>query len=435
MALSDAQLNTLAGKLFLLQHPNRTGLWKPTNTTGADSLAARLDPIGNDPNFKDFGIGVVDFTKNKLAPKIWLHNGDDAWRTGSTGKISILLAAVQLRDDVRLIQDTKFISTPQEFDELFASPALWSRAPDPVTRQLANNHRPPRISTIFDFTKPQVDFFGPDPDTPDATDIVRRLQAGGEKHLQWADAKNFDFSERLWLAGAKSDNRAATSCISEIGVAYLRAVQRAYRLFDPKNGMHLQLAGLYGDFDDNALVSNRSSTIKFRSLLDTQSNFVKDAMWASRPKVYDDQYSYQPGSAAALTAYMVALFRDELVALDHGFEQGKIACDTIRNNLSHGLTTRSNLAVGVGLITHIKKQITKIGLLDVTAKEPGALNCEFAYMETEEATPAAKKMQYGVVVMGIRSKNRTNPPSAAGGSAVSLTQNLGIQIHRALLAP
>jgi hypothetical protein len=66
-----------------------------------------------------------------------------------------------------------------------------------------------------------VNFVGP---PPDADDIFGRLpvvsHSGTQeiKHLTWETAGGFEFSELLWLAGAMSDNIAATACASQIGL-------------------------------------------------------------------------------------------------------------------------------------------------------------------------------------------------------------------------
>ena len=106
LSLTAAQLTTIANELFLVRGPAK--LSKPTNS-GA-SLAARMAPIAADPRFSDLGIGVIDFTAGVMAPEVWLHKGEHPWRTASTGKIAMLLAAVQLRDDVRRVKATGLIS-------------------------------------------------------------------------------------------------------------------------------------------------------------------------------------------------------------------------------------------------------------------------------------------------------------------------------------
>ena len=435
LSLSDDQWTKLGGKLFLLQPSSTTKLSKTTTTLTGGGLSAKLDFLKTDPQTKDFGIGVVDLTAGPSSPVIWMNNESVAWRAGSTAKIAILLAAVQLRDDVRAAQS--FVPDAADLDELFASAKLWSLGTDPKLRQIAGKAHAPRISTIFDFSKPQAEFAGPDADSPDETDIAGRLNAAtsGGGHLNWPLTTDFDFSERLWLAGARSDNVAATSCISEIGVAYLKAVQRAYGLFDPSNGLKLLLAGPYtGSVGTSVPVSNASSTIKYRALQDIERNPVRDAI-KSASGAFDDQSSWESTSALALTTYLIALMQEDLVAFGHGLSFGSVGCKTIRANLSPGSanTTRSFIAEGVATVAQVTKQMTKIGLLGIEDGEPGPLNCEFAYLETKETSAPAKVMKYGVLVTGIRSKN--NPDGSPGPEAAAVTRTLGQTIHQALVAP
>src|SRR6266699_1725526 len=115
MNLTSAQLKTIASKLFLMRPTADIKLPVPKTTTGAGSLSTKLDPIvdpaATDPFFADWGIGVIDFTSDKNNPSIWLHNEGTPWRIGSTGKIAIVLAAAQLRADVRAVQGTNILST------------------------------------------------------------------------------------------------------------------------------------------------------------------------------------------------------------------------------------------------------------------------------------------------------------------------------------
>lgn len=436
MALSDDQVKQIASNLFLMQPAANTKLTKPVNSV-VGSLAAKLDPIAKEAPFVGWGIGVADFTASASGPSIWLNDkakSDRPWRMGSTGKIAILLAAAQLRDDVQAVQDTKLLSKPEDYDELFASARLWKLATDPKARSIAGKDRAPRISTIFDFSKTPVDFTGSAPGTADFSTILERLALSVGKpknkaHLSWPFAIDYDFSERLWLTGAMSDNIAATCCISEIGVDYLRAVQRAYGLFDPSNGMHLFLNGGYKELDTKALVSN-NSTATYRRLQDAEKQSVTDALFSGATRDFTDDQSSQPGSAAALLAYMIGLVRNDLVGLRHGFAFGQVGCDAIRTYLSHGAPdTQSFIARGAALEAEVTLQITKIGLLGREDGEPGPLNCEFAYLETKQRDASAKVMKYGVVVTGIRATDR------AGPNAATLTRTLGSEIHRALAGP
>src|SRR3954465_4051191 len=77
----------------------------PANTDDDSSranLTARVWAMGSDARFAGVGIGVIEFTGGP--PKVWLKNGDLAFRLASTGKLAMLLAAMQLRADVRAVK-------------------------------------------------------------------------------------------------------------------------------------------------------------------------------------------------------------------------------------------------------------------------------------------------------------------------------------------
>lgn len=394
--LSSSEIQQIVNVLFLLKSPAAATVPVPTNTTAADSLTTKLDPIGADPRFADIGIGVVDFTADVLAPKIWLHKEGVPWRVASTGKISILLAAVQLREDVRSVKALGIISTPADFDELFS--IIWKQSTDTGILQIAEKGSSPRISTIFDLTKTPPDFIGADV----ALDRTK-LSDIGDKHLSWSKAPELTPWERLWLTGAQSDNVAATSCVSEIGVAYMKAVQRGYGLFDPPNGMHLLLGAAYGGVSTKTPVQTGSTT-KYRALRNKETNLVTDIFEKSNR-------STQPGSAAALTAYMIALMQDKFADADAG--------DTIRTHLADETddTATSLIFEGVGAVGNITKAHTKLGIL-------GSLRCEFAFLE-------ADGLKYAVLATGILPKK----VGTTKFSSVQQGQDLGKEIHQALLSP
>lgn len=400
LTLSDTELERIADQLFLLKDPPPEPLLKPTNSAGANSLGTKLDPIANDARFKDIGIGVVDFTSSFTNPKVWLHNEDQPWRIGSTGKIAILLAAVQLRDDVRNVKATDLISTAAEFDELFST--IWAKKSNKSTiRQISGKGSSPRISTIFDVEKIPIDFIG--------SENLDRGTLSSIDHLDWPKVADYTFWERLWLTGTQSDNVAATTCVSEIGVAYMKAVQRAHGLFDPKNGMHLLLGSGYAGVSTKTPVSRAPGAPMYRSFRNQESNRVTDAFKVKtetgEKKSY---YSTQPGSAAALTAYITALMQDKLVNKD--------ACVTIRTHLAdqNNDTTTSLILQGVEEVSLVNKAHTKLGIL-------GSLRCEFAYLE-------ADGLKYAVVATGIL-------PRKVGGTTFNEEQQgreLGKAVHNAL---
>src|SRR5437660_10040891 len=124
MPVTKAQVDQIAAVLFLLRSPKPTPLPVPANTddtTDPANLASKLQPISADPRFSEIGIGVIDFTAGFTTPKVWQYNAGIAWRIASAGKLGILLAAVQLRDDVRKVMATGLITTARDFDDVFST--------------------------------------------------------------------------------------------------------------------------------------------------------------------------------------------------------------------------------------------------------------------------------------------------------------------------
>jgi hypothetical protein len=184
MAVTAAQLAQIRDQLFLIQSQSHTELTMPSDSTDKDGnddpLVKALDKMISDlltqspRKYDELGVAVADFTKDPKAPRIWLHNSENPWRIASAGKVSVLLAAVQLRDDVRLVKEVTNLTDPKAYDQLFANPELWKpKDPSDTDVQLRNseithpdskkdtpaNHCP-RPSTIFDLTKDPVDFRG-----------------------------------------------------------------------------------------------------------------------------------------------------------------------------------------------------------------------------------------------------------------------------------
>src|SRR5437899_11763900 len=81
--LTDAQLAQIADKIFVAGDRGTTMLPKPA-TAGPAVFKTALDPIAIDPDLKEAGIGVIDFTR-AAGPDIWLHEpvGNTSFRIGS----------------------------------------------------------------------------------------------------------------------------------------------------------------------------------------------------------------------------------------------------------------------------------------------------------------------------------------------------------------
>lgn len=457
--LSDAQLGQIAENIFVMGDRAKTSL--PLLPTPAiadppdppdppDPHWSALHPIGAEAEFNAAGIGVIDFTEDPLHPKVWLHNGLETFRIGSASKIAMMLAAVQLRADVRRILELNIISTPDEFDELFRNPKLWQKAKAPRSENLqqamsGSDGRPPLISEIFDFKKSPVDFKGGDPDgrtDPDGTPNLAVQQAivdglDADFELPWATWNKFDFSERLWLTGSLSDNVAATSCISQIGVPYIKAVQRSYGLAK----MHLLASAGYTGIPASSTLPAPLRQLRNK---DVEPLSVDDYWWEPKTHAFTDKRSWVPGSAAALAAYMIGLMTNGLGG-DIGppaisLLDRALACRTIRSNLADSgpNTTSRFLIKGVKLVpgTNITRQFSKLGFLAKETdkkKEPAAkltLICEFVYLETKQVPPPPRRevMKYAVITTGVISEPKLTDPDAG-----VKCMDLGTEVHEALL--
>jgi hypothetical protein len=237
----------------------------------------------------------------------------------------------------------------------------------------------------------------------------------------------------LWLAGCISDNVAATACVSQIGTPYIRAVQRCYGLADTAHGMHLFASHGYDPIP--APKKSGPGPQPPRRLPKAEPIHVED-FWRAKSGAFTDQMSWVPGSAAALTAYMVALMTDKFAGPGADPVAGLLTCRTIRNNLADGGPNAivSFLIDGVESVPHttVSRQINKIGILKTRDGAKSPLICEFVYAETKQVPapppPRREVMKYAVVAVGL-----FDDMSAAGHTAAEKSIALGKAVHEALL--
>jgi len=354
---------------------------KPKNTddtTSASNLAARMAGVASDRRFAGVGIGVIEF--DGPTTRVWMQNESLAFRLASTAKLAILLAAMQLREDVRELVRLHPGQTPDQLSATMVG--LFAASTEPDFRRIGRH--PPRIATIFDLAAATPDFRG-------------KGDALTHGHLSWAQATNVSFWERMTMAGAISDNLAASSLISQIGVPYLKAVQRRMGLYAPASDMCLFLSYGYDGVEGGHRELPVAGTPTFRSLTDMETQTVIDILVRTNKKTketYSSTKSTQGGSAAALTAFMLGLVQETLVS-----------AEASRDIQAH-LTTRAGFTNacltfdGVERRTPVTRGFAKVGILD-------AIRAEFAYVE-------AGGKKFAIVATGLRGQKARRGQPAIG---------------------
>jgi hypothetical protein len=348
---------------------------RPANTddiTAVTHLAARMSGIAADSRFAGVGIGVIEF--DGLITRVWMQNESLAFRLASTAKLAILLAAMQLREDVRELVRLHPDQTPAQLSATMAG--LFAASTEPDFRRIGRH--PPRIATIFDLEAATPDFRG-------------KGDARTHSHLTWAQATNVSFWERMTMAGALSDNLAASSLISQIGLPYLKAVQRRMGLYAPARGMCLFLSYGYAGVEDGHRELPAPDAPNFRPLTtkpgtNPETQPVVDILVkinSTTKKPYSSATTTQGGSAAALTAFMLGLVQETLVSAE--------ASRDIQAHLTKraGFTNACLTFDGVERHTPVTRGFAKVGIL------LGAIRAEFAYVE-------AGGKKFALVATGLR---------------------------------
>lgn len=354
---------------------------RPTNTddtSSAGNLAKRMEGIAADPRFAGVGIGVIEF--DGPTTRVWMQNESLAFRLASTAKLAILLAAMQLREDVRELVRRYPDRTPAELSVTMAG--LFAASTEPDFQRIGRF--PPRIDTIFDLEATPPDFRG-------------KGDALAHSHLTWAEAANVSFWERMTMAGAISDNLAASSLISQIGEPYLKAVQRRMGLYAPSKGMRMFLSSGYEGVKSGYPELPTPGAPTFRLLNVPETQTVIDVIKRTDPKTkkeYDDPKTTQGGSAAALTAFMLGLVQETLVSAE--------ASRDIRAHLTPPSFSNACLTFdGVKRHTPVTGGFAKVGIL-------GAIRAEFAYVEAGGKT-------FALVAAGLRGKKARTGRAARPG--------------------
>jgi Beta-lactamase enzyme family len=207
--------------------PTKLG-WAPS-----DSLQSCVKGFSTKAPFSHMGIALVDLTRaSQIGYAGW--NDQQQIYVASLAKIGAMFAAFQLRQAVRAAVVGLRAADSDELWKTITeawSPLVSSRVPG----------RPadfPKLSSIFEASG------GPGHWEIDFTD----------EQKGWSDIKklgdslpgNLGFRDRMKLMIANSSNRAAASCIDDVGFQYLNGALAAEGLFSNSDGTGIRIALDYG---------------------------------------------------------------------------------------------------------------------------------------------------------------------------------------------
>ena len=269
-------------------------------------------------NHPDLSFGAIlfdgdDADSSKWQPYLFAHDPDRQGSLGSGAKIMICYAAFQLREDVRALLKQDGVTAGNVRKKLAD---LWS-AGNPeqkaIVRESSGAFGPPFLDSIFEFGGPLLaDFKGRsncginafrDDSKPGA--LHDHIQELGPVHAlehdtarndeRWREILARPFAERLWLTTRWSDNAAATTCLTEIGLPYINALLRAAQLYDEKANSGMKL---YRGYEDPP-----------HHLAEFNPWFNKFARWYRYNRPTDDT---QAGDVASFSALLSALVMRKL---------------------------------------------------------------------------------------------------------------------------
>ena len=313
----------------------------PDASMDAD-LQTKLLPVK--AKYSNLAVGVIVFDDTSLLPAHFFGwNLDVKCALGSGSKVMILYAAFQLRDDVRKVAAAGFSDAADLRRKLLTA---WKNSKAPALVSLAQEIRAPDqapfLDQIFDLSDPSaIEFKGmancgvgdlhEDVSThPAKTALMVALEeAHSHEHSEpphpaerWLAILTWKFAKRLWLTTRWSDNAAAYSCATEIGLPYIHALMKASGLFTPNGpGMRLWLAAYENapanlapqtDPDPPADDPDKQTYSEAATLLRRCLNHAKYRP-PEVPAAGFDKVTKQDGTVRTMAALLIALAQEKLI--------------------------------------------------------------------------------------------------------------------------
>jgi hypothetical protein len=394
--------------------PGVLGTW-PTNPpdpgrVAPDAVSAALQSaleatmVGK---FARLRVAIVDFALAPPAVALW--KPDEPVAIASMGKLAILYAAFQLREDVRAIARTfPAVRTAAEVETELRR--AWATGTSTRLAGIANSPSIARLQFVFDFSPlagssrnaNAIDFiamrrcgiddlrqdFPADSETIDVARGLEKLPHGENSASNWRAIADLTFAERLWMTTVWSDNVAASTCIWDVGLGYIQAL-------------------LY----DSGLFSNaRSGLWLKRTFIETMP-----AGHGTRFGVSPSKFSppvaglrKQNGTARALAAFLIAIKQETLISAEACRQMKRLLRPLDRITVEgagfppdeyFGLASRIERAIPSGTIR--RDVFHKGGLFPSDPDDPPFTTlCEWAALDLESA---AGPSSLGLVVLGASS--------------------------------
>ena len=386
------------------------------------SVTAALDTVRT--NYSNLYFSAMKFIGHG-DPSTWnvTHfavNPDSEAVLGSLGKIMILYAAFQLREDVRAMLRRPGVNPANVRAKLQEG---WANSIWPDLGRLANEVKdpsaPPFLDRIFTFGPSGPDFQGMDgcgvkqflataadisaaprsvlnPDVARNLGDVHHKEHEGHPSDRWSSLIDPDpklslpFAQRLWLTTRWSDNAAATTCAVEIGLPYINALMRGAGLYtDSFGGRGMRLYEAYED------PPHRDPNFKWW--------FDKFGAYFAYHPAGGPSSNLQAGTARSLAALLAALVRQKLISQAVSIEMASfVRCLTSSDFQPIGSYVEWSLRDQLPPYNNYGDLWSKLGIDD-------PYEVDWAYLQYSSVASSSPENRLGLVILNYTGPDLGDP--------------------------